>query len=158
MTVLSVERQRRSAWEFWMPHYNNSRNLDSESIHPCVSSSRIDSTALQNSSQLHTYLGLLNYYRRFFPNLTPLLHPLYQLHQPGNGQISVPKDLLKQRQHCWSPKPWHILILPYHCSYHVTLLLVLWRLLFHISCPMLKRTQLCLCHARSTKQRSTMPK
>ena len=34
--------------------------------------------------QLRSFLGLLNYYHRFLPNLSPLFHPLHQLLQKGH--------------------------------------------------------------------------
>lgn len=39
----------------------------------------MDAPAPKNVSQLHSYLGLLNYYGRFIPNLSSLLKPLHQL-------------------------------------------------------------------------------
>ena len=38
-----------------------------------------DAPQPENVSQLKSYLGLLSYYRKFIPNLSTLLTPLYAL-------------------------------------------------------------------------------
>ena len=38
-----------------------------------------DAPPPQNVSQLHAFLGLVNYYGKFLPNLSNMLAPLYQL-------------------------------------------------------------------------------
>ena len=38
----------------------------------------------ENVSQLRAYLGLVNYYHKFLPNLSTVLHPLNALLQTGN--------------------------------------------------------------------------
>ena len=38
----------------------------------------------ENVGQLRSFLGLVNYYNRFLPNLATLLHPLHQLLEQGN--------------------------------------------------------------------------
>uniref|UniRef100_A0A8C5PH91 ribonuclease H n=1 Tax=Leptobrachium leishanense TaxID=445787 RepID=A0A8C5PH91_9ANUR len=38
-----------------------------------------DAPTPQNVTQLRSYLGLLNYYNRFLPNLAPVLYPLHRL-------------------------------------------------------------------------------
>ena len=43
----------------------------------------IDVTAPENVRELCSFLGLVNYYGKFVPNLVSLLHPLHQLLQTG---------------------------------------------------------------------------
>ena len=38
----------------------------------------------ENVGQLRSFLGLVNYYNRFLPNLSTILHPLHQLLEQGN--------------------------------------------------------------------------
>ena len=42
-----------------------------------------EAPAPKNVQELHSFLGLLNYYAKFIPNLASLLHPLYVLLQNG---------------------------------------------------------------------------
>ena len=55
--------------------------IDSRGLHKAPSKVKaiVDAPAPQNVSQLRSYLGLLNYYGRFIPNLSSLLNPLHQL-------------------------------------------------------------------------------
>ena len=41
----------------------------------------VNSPTPQNKSQLQSFLGLINYYAKFLPNLSTTLAPLYALHQ-----------------------------------------------------------------------------
>ena len=40
----------------------------------------------ENVGQLRSFLGLVNYYNRFLPNLATILHPLHQLFEQGERQ------------------------------------------------------------------------
>jgi hypothetical protein len=51
----------------------------------------VSAPAPVNVSELRSYLGLVNYYNRFLPDLSTLLRPLHQL-------------LEKYKQWCWSPQ------------------------------------------------------
>ncbi len=55
--------------------------IDSGGLHkaPSKVEAIVDAPAPQNVSQLRSYLGLLNYYGRFVPDLSSLLNPLHQL-------------------------------------------------------------------------------
>lgn len=55
--------------------------LDANGIHPSEELTETITKTPQpkNVTQLRSYLGLLNYYGKFLPNLSTLLHPLYQL-------------------------------------------------------------------------------
>lgn len=58
----------------------------------------MDVPAPKNVSQLRSYLGLLNYYGRFIPNVSSRLIPLHQL-SSGNGRNSVRNGLDLVRKH-----------------------------------------------------------
>ena len=55
--------------------------LDAKGVRP--TSEKIDAIANapapRNVSELRSYLGMLNYYHRFLPNLSSLLSPLHNL-------------------------------------------------------------------------------
>lgn len=55
--------------------------LDKEGIHPTDEKTRsvLEAPTPKNVSELKSYLGLLNYYGAFLPNLSSVVHPLYQL-------------------------------------------------------------------------------
>eukprot|EP00731_Ephydatia_muelleri_P001678 Em0001g1678a len=55
--------------------------ITSEGIHPAAEKLRAikDSPAPQNTQQLRSFLGLINYYSKFLPHLASLLAPLYTL-------------------------------------------------------------------------------
>ena len=60
--------------------------ISSEGIHPL--GIKIDAIVKApvpvNVQQLRSFLGLINYYGKFFPNLLTLLQPLNELLQTGN--------------------------------------------------------------------------
>lgn len=60
--------------------------IDKNGLHKCKD--KIDAVLKapppQNVSQLRSFLGLVNYYRKFLPNLSSVLHPLNCLLQLGN--------------------------------------------------------------------------
>ncbi|XP_054284286.1 uncharacterized protein K02A2.6-like [Macrosteles quadrilineatus] len=59
--------------------------LDGTGIHPSPELSRaiVEAPRPNDVTQLRSYLGLLNYYGKFLPNLSTLLYPLHQLLNNG---------------------------------------------------------------------------
>ena len=55
--------------------------IDKEGLHPTDDKVKAvqDAPAPKNIQQLKAYLGLINYYSKFMPNLATLLNPLYFL-------------------------------------------------------------------------------
>lgn len=74
-----------------------------------------------NVSELRSYVGIVNYYAHFIPNLSSVLHPLYNLHwrrvESGVGQETLmrPSKLLKSSLHQMKYLP--IIIQTYLCVY-----------------------------------------
>ena len=70
--------------------------IDKDGIHPVHDKVEAIKTAPppNDVSQLRAFLGLVNYYQKFLPNLSHVLHPLHQLLQKENqglGQENVKK-------------------------------------------------------------------
>ena len=61
--------------------------ISAEGIRPSTEKTRATSNAPapQNVTQLRSFLGLLNYYGKFLPNLSSVLAPLYTLLQKGSS-------------------------------------------------------------------------
>ena len=59
--------------------------LDGEGIHPLEEKVQaiVDAPSPRNVSELRSFLGLLNFYGQFIPNLSTLLQPLHELLQNG---------------------------------------------------------------------------
>ena len=59
--------------------------ISAEGLHPSPGKVKaiVEAPAPQNVNQLHSFLGLINYYGKFLPNLASMLAPLYQLLQKG---------------------------------------------------------------------------
>ena len=59
--------------------------VDAEGLHTLPSKVKaiVDAPAPQNIQQLRSFLGLLNYYSRFIPNLATTIHPLNGLLREG---------------------------------------------------------------------------
>ena len=55
--------------------------INAEGLHAMMDKKKViaNAPALQNVTELRSLLGLLNYYRKFIPNLSTLLHPLNNL-------------------------------------------------------------------------------
>ena len=55
--------------------------ISSEGIYPTAEKLRAikDAPAPQNTQQLRSFIGLINYYGKFLPNLASRLAPLYSL-------------------------------------------------------------------------------
>ena len=58
-------------------------HFDAQGIHPVKDKIQalLETRAPQNVTELKSYLGLLNYYNRFLPNLSTVLTPLHRLLQ-----------------------------------------------------------------------------
>ena len=76
---------RKSKCVFLQPYVEYlGHGVDKEGIHPLPE--KVEA-AIRNApvpidvSQLKSYLGLLNYYAKFIPNLSTTLQPLYELLQ-----------------------------------------------------------------------------
>ena len=63
-----------------------------------------EARAPKNLPELRSFLGLLNYYGRFIPKLSTIVHPLNQLQCPGDGQQLVKKLLQQPRDSSLPPK------------------------------------------------------
>lgn len=83
--------------------------ISAEGIRPSSEKTRAVSNtpASQNVTQLRSFLGLLNYYGKFLPNLSSVLAPLYTLLQKGSSwkwekeqkvHSSLPSKCLRQRK------------------------------------------------------------
>ena len=103
-------RVKRSKCEFMKPSVTYlGHRIDVDGLHPLpdrVTAIR-EAPAPKSVSQLKSYLGMLTYYSKFLPNLSTLLHPLYQLLKKdvewtwGVAQakaFTVSKDLLVSKK------------------------------------------------------------
>ena len=59
--------------------------IDASGLHPTEAKVKaiVDAPTPKNLSELKSYLGLLNYYGRFLPNLSSMIQPLNQLQSKG---------------------------------------------------------------------------
>nr|XP_033477362.1 uncharacterized protein K02A2.6 [Epinephelus lanceolatus] len=75
-------RVRKEKCEFFKPSVEYLGHvIDAKGLHtaPSKIAAIVDAPPPQNVSQLRSFLGLLNYYGRFIPNLASLLQPLHEL-------------------------------------------------------------------------------
>ncbi|XP_057677181.1 uncharacterized protein K02A2.6-like [Corythoichthys intestinalis] len=75
-------RVRKEKCEFLRPSVEYLGHvIDHKGLHKAPSKTKaiVDAPAPENVSQLRSFLGLLNYYGRFIPNLASLLKPLHEL-------------------------------------------------------------------------------
>ncbi|KAJ8356082.1 hypothetical protein SKAU_G00188760 [Synaphobranchus kaupii] len=87
-------RVRRSKCEFFQSSVEYLGHvIDSEGLHKAPSKTKaiMEAPAPQNVSQLRSYLGLLNYYGKFIPNLSSQLRPLHQLLCHGSAWQWTPQ-------------------------------------------------------------------
>ncbi len=105
--------------------------IDASGVH--TSSKKVsaitEAPAPWNIQELRSFLGLINYYAKFIPNLASCLHPLYNLlrvARSGRGPSHVPKSLRRSnessRQHlCWPTtmltSPSSSLVMPHHTGW-----------------------------------------
>lgn len=61
--------------------------IDAEGIHPAPKKIEavIEAPEPSNVKELQSYLGLLNFYRKFMPNVSSVLHPLHKLLKKGEA-------------------------------------------------------------------------
>lgn len=61
--------------------------IDADGLHtaPHKVEAVIKAPVPRNVKELQSFLGLVNYYRRFMPNLSAVLHPLHQLLSAGTS-------------------------------------------------------------------------
>ena len=79
-------RVKRSKCEFLRPSVIYlGHKIDGQGLHPLPERIRAirDAPAPESVSALKSHLGMLTYYSKFLPNLSTLLHPLYQLLHKG---------------------------------------------------------------------------
>ena len=77
-------RLRKEKYEFFSSQVEYLGHLiDEKGLHPTQSKIKaiIDAPAPSTVTELKSFLGLLNYYCKFLPNLSSTLHPLYSLLQ-----------------------------------------------------------------------------
>ena len=79
--------------------------IDSQGLHPLPEKVRAiqDSPKPSNVTELKSFLGLVQYYSKFLPNLSIVLAPLYRLLCKGYGQSQRGKHLQKQKS-CLHPR------------------------------------------------------
>ncbi|XP_070381275.1 uncharacterized protein [Dermacentor albipictus] len=78
--------------------------IDKHGLHPAPEKVEaiVRAPAPSDTRELQSYLGLLNFYRRFLPNLSAVLHPLHVLLKKGTSWhwgANRKQRLLKQRVH-----------------------------------------------------------
>ncbi len=79
---------RKSKCEFMLPSVSYlGYQVDATGVHPLPEKVKAIEEAPEpkNLQELRAYLGLLNYYSKFLPNLSQKLHPLYQLLKGGQS-------------------------------------------------------------------------
>ncbi len=69
--------------------------IDSKGLQPLPAKIEAisDASIPKNITELRAFLGLLNYYGKFIPNLSSTLHPLYQLLTHGTKWSWTPKRM-----------------------------------------------------------------
>lgn len=155
-------RVRRSKCAFFQPSVEYLGHvIDSEGLHKALSKVKaiMDAPAPQNVSQLRSYLGLLNYYGRFIPNLPSLLKPLHQLlcqdkvwtwTDQCENAFTKTKTALLESEALTHFDP----TLPIQLACDVSP----WVQLFLTSCPVGRNVPLHLLHAHSALQKASMRK
>lgn len=75
-------RLKKEKCEFMVPNITYlGHKIDSEGLHPTPAKVEaiLKAAVPKDVTELKAFLGLLNYYGKFIPNLSSTLHPLYQL-------------------------------------------------------------------------------
>ncbi len=81
-------RLKRGKCSFVMPSVEYlGHRIDSEGLHPTDEKVRAikDAPAPRNITELRSFLGLINYYGKFLPQLSTVLAPMYSLLKKGAG-------------------------------------------------------------------------
>ena len=115
----------------------------------------------QNSTELQAYLGLLNYYSKFMPNLSIELAPLYKLLQKTTAWqwgTNEDKVLINQSNCFYLHSFWFILIQVENSFCVVTPLPMALAQYLPTTHPMAQNSQLVLYRARSPKLNKTILK
>ncbi|MGH0157174.1 UNVERIFIED_CONTAM: hypothetical protein FKN15_033151 [Acipenser sinensis] len=77
--------------------------IDGQGLHKCADKIQavLEAPQPQDVSQLRSFLGFVNYYNRFLPNLATVLHPLNQLLQIGHRWLwtNECKQAFKKAKH-----------------------------------------------------------
>ena len=65
-----------------------------QGLHPTPSKTKVimDAPSPKSVTELKSFLGLLNYYCKFLPNLSSTLHPLYCLLQKSSSWSWGPRE------------------------------------------------------------------
>ena len=96
-------------------------------------------------SQLRSFLGLVNYYWKFLPNVATLLRPLYDLLQSARGwswgNFKI-RPSVRPRNCCLLHPSLHTMTPTSHYSYHATHLPMEWVLCYHTSSQTIANDQL----------------
>ena len=89
--------------------------IDAEGIHPNDSKLQAiqQAPAPKNLQELRSFLGLLNYYGRFIPNLPSLLHPRCVKTHHGHGLQSVTTPSSRLTRSCCLQMFWSTMTPPY---------------------------------------------
>ena len=69
-------------WLFLVPSISYlGHKIDSQGLHPLPDkiNAIVNAARPKSLTELKAFLGLLNYYGKFIPNLSSVLHPLYEL-------------------------------------------------------------------------------
>ena len=68
--------------------------IDAQGLHPTPSKTKaiMDAPSPKSVTELKSFLGLLNYYCKFLPNLSSTLHPLYCLLQKSSSWFWGPRE------------------------------------------------------------------
>ena len=79
--------------------------IDERGLHPNPERVKaiVEAPAPRSTSELKSFLGLLNYYRKFIPNLSALLSPLHSL-LCRSRQLSKVNGTVREVQRTWSKK------------------------------------------------------
>jgi len=115
----------------------------------------------QNVAQLRSFLGLLNYYGKFIPNLATILHPLNDLlkaDKSGNGPKTAPRLSLLLRNNSPQPKSSLTMTQSCHSTWQLMPLPMGSEQLSHMSSRMGLNGPLPLPHVHCLQVNGTMPK
>ena len=96
-------RLNRSKCFFLKPHLEHVGHIiDAQGRHPTEEKTRAIREAPRptNVTELRSFLGIVNYYSKFLPNLSTHLSPLYTLLKRTTGELPKRKPFKGQKKHC----------------------------------------------------------